>query len=90
MSAEQIATLDYDVYANHKNEELLFNATNHNTESLRSILNYLYDVNFYWMAFQILFTICLYLMARWIEHLQKRIETLEESRPEKEPLLATF
>ena len=73
MSAEQIATLDYDVYVNHKNEEMLFNATNHNTESLRSILNYLYDANFYWMAFQILFTICFYLMSRWIEHLQKRI-----------------
>ena len=26
MSAEQIATLDYDVYVNHKNEEILFNA----------------------------------------------------------------
>jgi hypothetical protein len=90
MSAEQIATLGYDVYANHKNEELLFNATNHNTESLRSILNYLYDVNFYWMAFQILFTICLYLMARWVDQLQKRIETLEENRPEKHPLLASF
>jgi len=90
MSAEQIATIDYDLYVNHKNEELLFNATNHNTHAMRSIVNYLYDVNFYWMAFQILFTICLYFMARWIEHLQKRIETLEENRPEKEPLLATF
>ena len=78
---EQIAAFD---------EELLFNATYHNTQSLRSILDYLNDVNFYWMAVQILFTVCLYLILRCIEHLQKRIETLEESRPEKEPLLATF
>jgi hypothetical protein len=78
---EQIAALD---------EELLFNVTYHNTQSLCSILDYLNDVNFYWMVVQILFTVCLYLILRWIEHLQKRIETLEESRPEKEPLLATF
>ena len=42
MSAEQIATLDYDVYVNHKNEEIMFNATNHNTESLRLIVCLLY------------------------------------------------
>jgi hypothetical protein len=83
MSAEQIATL-------YKNEELVFNATNQNTKSLHFILDYMYDINFYCMGFQILMTICVYLVARWVDQLQKRIETLEENRPEKHPLLASF
>lgn len=90
MSAEQIATLDYDVYVNHKNEEILFNATNHNTESLRLIVDYLNNANFYFMVMITIMSIGLYLISRWVEKLEERIAHLEESRPEKEPLLATF
>ena len=90
MSAEQIAEIDYNVYVNHKNEDILFNATNRNTEIINIIVDYVSNINFYWIVFQVMITVCLYLLVRWIENLQKRIETLEEDRPEKQPLLATF
>ena len=90
MSAEQIAEIDYNVYVNHENEGILFNVTNKNTEIINTIIEYVTTTNFYWMVFQVMITVCLYLMVKWIENLQKRIETLEEDRPEKQPLLATF
>ena len=90
MSAEQIAELDYNIRVNHENTDILFNVTNSNTEVLGIITDLMRDVNFYYMVMVILISIGMYLMSRWVEKLEERITQLEESRPEKEPLLATF
>lgn len=90
MSAEQIAELDYNIRVNHENTDILFNVTNSNTEVLGIITDLMRDVNFYYMVMIILMSIGMYLMSRWVEKLEERITQLEESRPEKEPLLATF
>lgn len=90
MNAEQLATFDHNVYVENENTEMLINATNENMYAINNISEYLKNLNDFWFVFEILLALCLYYIACWMEKLQLRIEQLEEDRPEKHPLLATF
>ena len=90
MDAEQVATFDHNVYVENENTGMLINATNENIHSINNITEYLKALNYFWFVFEMLLALCLYFIARWMEKLQLRIEELEENRPEKHPLLATF
>ncbi len=89
MNADELVTFNHNVYVENENTGTLFNATETNTHVLKNIVQYLYNANFYWMIFQILITICLYLTVRWVDQLHARVKKLEEG-PENQPLLATF
>lgn len=87
MNNEQIEIFNNNVYVERNNTNTLFNMTNDNSSNITFIYEYLSWNGLWWCGMLVIISVCLYMFEKWVEHLEDRIEYLEERLPEREPLL---
>ena len=90
MNSEQIDVFNHNVYIDNNNTEILVNVSAINAINIQRITTYLDDLIFLGAIWVFLLVIWSMILSLAHSQLEKRVEDLEDNRPEKEPLLSNF
>ena len=90
MNSDEIDIFNHNVYVDNNNTEMLMNVSTINAINIQKITTYLDDLIFLGGIWVFLLVIWSMLLSLAHSQLEKRVEDLEDNRPEKEPLLSNF
>jgi|SaaInlV_150m_DNA_3_1039698.scaffolds.fasta_scaffold18517_2 hypothetical protein len=90
MTPEQIDIFNHNVHIDNNATELLVNISTAHADSIGKIIAYLDDITFIWSLWFFVLALWTLVLSIGHTHVEKRIEELEDNRPEKEPLLSNF
>lgn len=90
MNSDEIDIFNHNVYVDNNNTKLLLNVSTINAINIQRITTYLDDLIFLGGIWVFLLVIWSMLLSLAHSQLEKRVEDLEDNRPEKEPLLSNF
>lgn len=90
MNSDEIDIFNHNVYVDNNNTKLLLNVSSINAINIQRITTYLDDLIFLGGIWVFLLVIWSMLLSLAHSQLEKRVEDLEDNRPEKEPLLSNF
>lgn len=88
MNSEQVEIFNENVRIENNNTVILTNITRDNRNAIIAVLDYVQNVDFWWLVILFIVFIYMLMISIRVNKLEDRLEDIEERRPELEPLLA--